>query len=253
MEVKNSTITENATGIEAGIGTFVNNTIANNNGYGLQLGGLVADTSVGPITISGNDIRNNAGPGIKFTAGVGEVRENEIRENQIGIEMTGEFFDGGIPPDYEITKNIIEDNVEFGIKNNADTQFDGQVDTHAPCNYWGDPTGPVHPENPFEDPEGDEIDGDVEFIPWSVEPIRDGEATCIGGQPIGDFQSPPTDPDGDGLYEDINGDSKSDIVDVQALFKNQENETIQNNANAFDFNGDGTVNVVDVQKLFSEM
>jgi len=69
----------------------------------------------------------------------------------------------------------------------------------------------------------------------------------------GDSRNQPTDPNGDGLYEDINGDGESNIVDVQALFKNQENEVIQNNPSAFDFNGDGTVNVVDVQKLFSEV
>lgn len=253
MEVEDSTITDNGDGIEAGIGTFVNNTITDNDGYGLQLGGLEGPADVGPITIAGNDIRNNAGPGIEFNSAVGTVRENTITDNQSGVVMTGEFFPvGSIPPDYEITKNVIENNSEFAIKNDSDTQFDGEITTYASCNYWGDPTGPVHPENPSEDPTGDEIDGDVEFIPWSVEPIRDGEATCIGGQPIGDFRNQPTDPDGDGLYEDVNGDGESDIADAQALFANRENEVVQNNSNAFDFNEDGTVDVVDVQKLFTE-
>jgi hypothetical protein len=71
--------------------------------------------------------------------------------------------------------------------------------------------------------------------------------------PIGEFQNQPTDPDSDGRYEDINGDGESDIVDVQALFKNSDDETIQNNPDAFDFNGDGSVDVVDVQKLFNEV
>lgn len=254
MEVENSTIVDNGRGIEAGVGTFVNNTIADNDGYGLQLGGLIAPADVGPVTIVGNNIRNNAGPGIEFTSAVGSVRENTITNNQSGVVMTGEFFAvGSLPPDYEIIRNNIENNSEFGIENNSDTSFDGEITTYASCNYWGDPTGPVHPENPFEAPMGDEIDGDVEFIPWSVEPIRDGEATCIGGQPIGDFQNQPTDPDEDGFYEDISGDGESDIVDVQALFTNRENEVVQNNPNAFDFNEDGTVNVVDVQRLFSEV
>ncbi|MBX0324347.1 hypothetical protein EGH21_15055 [Halomicroarcula sp. F13] len=71
--------------------------------------------------------------------------------------------------------------------------------------------------------------------------------------PVGDFANAPTDPDGDGLYEDVNGDGEFDIVDVQALFANLEGDTVQNNAANFDFNGDGTVDVVDVQKLFTEV
>ncbi|WP_418285062.1 PKD domain-containing protein [Halorubrum sp. DTA46] len=71
--------------------------------------------------------------------------------------------------------------------------------------------------------------------------------------PIGNFQNSPTDPDGDGLYEDINGDGEFNIVDVQALFANLDDETIQNNPDKFDFNQDGVVDVVDVQKLFTEV
>jgi parallel beta-helix repeat protein len=251
MEVKDSAIVENGNGITAGIGTFVNNTIADNRGYGLQLGGLVADTSLGPITITGNEIRNNTGPGIRFTSAVGSVRENTITNNQSGIVMTGEFFSDSGSSEYLITRNNIENNRELGILDNSSAELDRDITTLAKCNYWGDPTGPVHPENPLEDPNGDGIYGDVEFVPWSVEPIRDGEAACIGGDPIGDFQRPPTDPDGDGRYEDINGDREADIVDVQALFSNSGDEAIQNNPDVFDFNGDGSVNVVDVQKLFN--
>jgi len=254
MEVKDSEIVENGNGITAGVGEFRNNTIADNDGYGLQLGGLIAGASFGPSTIAGNEIRNNSGAGIKFTSATGTVRENTIMNNGSGIVMTGEFFAAGkIPSDYKIIKNNIEGNTDFGIKNNSDDRFEGQITTHASCNYWGDPTGPIHPENPLENPMGDEIDGDVEFTPWSVESIQDGEAVCIGGRTIGDFHSQPTDPDGDNLYEDINGDGKSDIVDVQALFSNSDDETIQNNPDAFDFNRDGSVDVVDVQKLFNDV
>jgi PKD repeat protein len=70
---------------------------------------------------------------------------------------------------------------------------------------------------------------------------------------IGGLENPPTDPDNDGVYEDINGDGRVDIVDVQGFFNNYEGETVQNNPDAFDFNGDGRVNIVDVQQLFSEL
>jgi hypothetical protein len=251
MEIEDSAIENNDAGISAGVGTFTNNTFANNGGYGLQLIGLIAPADFGPITIVGNNILNNAGPGIEFTSGVGTVRENTITNNESGIVITGDFFAAGnLPPDYKITRNNIEDNANFGIKNDSDDEFDGQVTTRAPCNYWGDPTGPVHPENPLDDPKGEVISGYVELVPWAVEPIQDGDALCVGGRSIGEFQSQPTDPDDDGLYEDINGDGESDIVDVQALFSNSDDEVIQNNPGAFDFNDDGSVNVADVQKLF---
>lgn len=65
-------------------------------------------------------------------------------------------------------------------------------------------------------------------------------------------RNPPTDPDGDSRYEDVNGTGKSEIVDVQALFTNQEIEVVQENSNALNFNGDWTVSVGDIRKLFTE-
>lgn len=62
--------------------------------------------------------------------------------------------------------------------------------------------------------------------------------------------TPATDPNGDGTYEDVNGDGQSDIVDVSAMFQNYQKQTVQNNAAQFDFNGDGGVNIVDVNALF---
>jgi PKD repeat protein len=68
--------------------------------------------------------------------------------------------------------------------------------------------------------------------------------------PVGDFENPPNDLDGDDKYEDVNGDETFDVVDVQALFANRDDSTITDNSEAFDFNDDGAINVVDVQRLF---
>jgi secreted PhoX family phosphatase len=59
------------------------------------------------------------------------------------------------------------------------------------------------------------------------------------------------DPDCDGLYEDVNGDGATDVVDVQALFANRDSQAVESNSGAFDFNRDGRLNVVDAQKLFA--
>jgi hypothetical protein len=78
--------------------------------------------------------------------------------------------------------------------------------------------------------------------------VRDtGDA---GPGPIGDFQNAPTDPDGDGLYEDVNGNGEVTLTDVQALFVNRESTVVQENEEAFDFNDNGEFNLVDVQRLF---
>jgi len=66
------------------------------------------------------------------------------------------------------------------------------------------------------------------------------------------YAGPPTDPDGDGLFEDINGDGDVNIVDVQALYTLYDNETVKNNTAMFNFNGDEGVTIVDVQRLYVE-
>lgn len=63
----------------------------------------------------------------------------------------------------------------------------------------------------------------------------------------------PQDVNGDGLYEDVNGDGAVTITDVQALFANRDDAVVQNNPTQFDFNGDGQFTVVDVQALFRQV
>jgi len=70
--------------------------------------------------------------------------------------------------------------------------------------------------------------------------------------PIGGFERPPTDPDGDGLYEDINGNGEANVVDVQAMFVNRKTPGLTGSPEYFDFSGNGEIDVVDVQALFAE-
>jgi glucose/arabinose dehydrogenase len=69
--------------------------------------------------------------------------------------------------------------------------------------------------------------------------------------PVGRSTTPPTDPDGDGLYEDVNGDEAVNVGDAQTIFANADDPAVQDNVAAFDFNDDGSVNVGDAQALFS--
>lgn len=200
--------------------------------------------------IIGNEIRENAGAGIEFTSSRGVVRANTIADNENGIVLSGRNFSTNSPLTNEFTYNNIEGNNEFGIDNKTD------LTVVATCNYWGHETGPVHQDNPESDPKGDRVSDNVEYIPWSVTPIRDGEGTCIGGTelpPVGDFENSPTDPDRDSKFEDVNGDGEFDVIDVQALFANRDDSTIRGNPKSFDFNDDGKFNIVDVQSLFNKL
>jgi len=95
-----------------------------------------------------------------------------------------------------------------------------------------DPDGPGDPINPMVDP---------------------GQLTVLAVVPLPGYDNPPTDPDGDGLYEDLNGNGRKDFDDVVQLFKYLEwieaNEPIA----CFDFNGNGRIDFDDIVQLFKEV
>jgi PKD repeat protein len=80
----------------------------------------------------------------------------------------------------------------------------------------------------------------------TVEPAATGPGPVVG-------DDAPTDPDGDGLFEDVNGDGNATGTDVTALFTNIGSPAVQDNPSAFDFNGDGQVTGSDVTALFTEL
>ncbi|MCO8265112.1 5'-nucleotidase C-terminal domain-containing protein [Haloferax sp. AB510] len=80
----------------------------------------------------------------------------------------------------------------------------------------------------------------IDNRPVSVEP---GDLTG-NGRAMADH-------DGDGTFEDVNGDGSVDVVDAQALFVNRDAEPVQSSSPAFDLNDDGRVDVGDVQRLFA--
>ncbi|WP_159077038.1 dockerin type I domain-containing protein [Halococcoides cellulosivorans] len=63
----------------------------------------------------------------------------------------------------------------------------------------------------------------------------------------------PTDPDDDGLYEDLTGDGRVNFPDVNTLFQHTDESVVQNNVELFDYNDDGNVNDIDVLALFESV
>jgi hypothetical protein len=81
------------------------------------------------------------------------------------------------------------------------------------------------------------------------------ERLDTGPGPVGDFENAPTDPDGDGVYEDVNGDGALTGADVTAFFNavSAGDDAVQADPAAFDFNGDSGVSSADVTALFAEV
>ncbi len=65
--------------------------------------------------------------------------------------------------------------------------------------------------------------------------------------------APPTDTDGDGLYEDVNGNGRRDFSDITVYFNQMEWIAAHGPVDRFDFNGNGLVDFADVVLLFNAL
>ncbi|MFW6436605.1 MAG: cellulase family glycosylhydrolase [Halococcoides sp.] len=86
---------------------------------------------------------------------------------------------------------------------------------------------------------------------WNVDPVPTTTETTTETAP--DRPTWPegaTDPDGDGLFEDLSGNEKTDFPDVNELFQNADSATVQDNTQFYDFTDDGSVDLQDVLALF---
>jgi PKD repeat protein/sugar lactone lactonase YvrE len=78
-------------------------------------------------------------------------------------------------------------------------------------------------------------------------------ANGISPLPLPGFTNPPTDPDNDDLYEDLNGNSRKDFNDVVLMFNQMQWIAANEPVSAFDFNGNGRIDFNDIVKLFGEI
>jgi hypothetical protein len=86
--------------------------------------------------------------------------------------------------------------------------------------------------------------------------LRDGDVVGSYGNPpsvVGD--SLPTDPDGDGRFEDITGDGEVSVGDVQALLENRSADAVQSNSVLYNFSGDSAdeVTLDDIRALYTTL
>ncbi|MFO7927379.1 MAG: right-handed parallel beta-helix repeat-containing protein [Halobacteriota archaeon] len=139
-----------------------------------------------PTVITDCVIQNNADAGIYHDSSLLEVRACTLKGNTVGYHV-GNSADR----DTILQNNNIEGNDEYGVLH-ANRESNPPVD--ATCNWWGHESGPVHEDNPTENPRGQRVSDGVAFAPWSVERIEDGGGDCTGGldEDEPDGETPPT-------------------------------------------------------------
>lgn len=106
------------------------------------------------------------------------LMQNDFVDNTVGFVLDNQFGE----PDasgFALNRNNIAGNADYGVMN------DGVNTLDAECNFWGHATGPQHDDNPKNNPKGDAVTDDVNFIEWSVREIGNGEKpnqSCVGGK-----------------------------------------------------------------------
>ena len=108
----------------------------------------------------------------------------------------------------------------------------------------GDSTGTTDLQvavNRMDDEEGTAIDANAR-----TGVLVTGPPTVTGG-------SAPTDPDGDGRYEDLNGNGRLDYEDIEILFNNFDADSVTMNESAYDFNENGQLDFDDIVDLYEEV
>ena len=84
------------------------------------------------------------------------ISDSVITDNMVGVNASGDAF-------VDAWENDIAGNEDFGARVEAGTAF---ID--ASYNWWGENSGPHHPEKNA-DGEGDQVSDNVEFEPWLVD------------------------------------------------------------------------------------
>lgn len=121
---------------------------------------LVEGSGEAVNSIARNKIRGAAGAGITIKGGYSEIKRNEITANGVGIKIMETAEAKG----HTLQENNIFAN-GFGLLNN------GRGVVKAEENWWGDVSGPYHPQiNPVG--KGDQVSDQVDFQPWRTAEVR---------------------------------------------------------------------------------
>jgi len=156
--------------------------------------------------------------GVEFADALG-LTESEISDD--GATATLKFSD--------VDKNVQAGTIDLAIASlSLTSQSTGTTDL----------TVEVHA---MDDEDGDAIGAEA----------RSG--VVVTGPPTVVGEEGPTDPDGDGRYEDLNGNGRLDYDDVKLLFEHIDSDSVTLNKAAYDFNENGKLDYDDVVSLYEEV
>jgi len=80
-------------------------------------------------------------------------------------------------------------------------------------------------------------------------PPPNGEGGETAPSPLPNQPAPPMDLNGDGLYEDLNGDGEFTLEDIILFSNHIESVAVQGYSGAYDYNEDGSIDLLDVYAL----
>jgi len=216
-------------------------TVASRPGIGPDTAAVAIDPETGQATYAWSDGRSIR---VESAAGTIETIEADGRVSNLDLVagdgepvLVWEEFDGQstvhatVPGNDSVTPEQIEETP-------ASTRVSGMAAAAGPAG-----TGLVYGVSTIEN--GTEVDSAGVDVVYAEVRSADGPPIVVG-------DSPPRDPDGDGLYGDINGDGAFTIQDVQLFFQHREGEAVQNNPQFFNFDrvDPPAVTIRDVQALF---
>jgi alkaline phosphatase D len=151
---------------------------------------------------------------------------------------------------FGITETTVADDgasatVRFAdIDQQAESVVGGTDTTLAALDIRGEGTGTTDIElavDRLDDDSGTALDATTEM-----------GLVVVGPPPVTGSQRP-TDPDGDRLFEDVNGNGRLDYADIETLFDNFEADSVRLNKTAYDFNENGELDYDDIVTLYSEV
>lgn len=174
MQISDTIIESNGAGLNMSFGTIDGCEIRDNDLFGIEVFPTPVAPADTPITITDSIISGNTGTGVAVRNGVVEITGCFIDDNESGVDIAS-----GLPDDFVIEatleRNSITNNSTYGLESHLEEQ------TQARCNWWGDPSGPIHDDSPEENPAGEELSGEIEFTPWLVSDTLSTTDDCIGG------------------------------------------------------------------------
>ncbi len=84
-------------------------------------------------------------------------------------------------------------------------------------------------------------------------PIDIRRGLVITGPPPVVAGTPPTDPDNDGMYEDLNGNGRLDYNDIIVLFEQFDSDAVRMHVDSYDFNENSQIDFDDIVTLYDEV